>query len=234
MNRSRAFQTILCLVVGAAFLPVFFALRSSSNDAQAHSNGLSSVSISGSSAIVPIVIAASFTRITDEDNHLVFKTKLDMTSALSTRENIFAVIEQNPGIHFRDICRQLKKEIGVVQYHVYILKKFGLVTSEKDGRFTRFYAKSAKFDEMAKNILASWQRPVEKNILSMLANDGQHQGIMKSIMQSSGVTSQAVTWHLNRLKTNGLISSDDGGSLALTPGAGDRIHSMVRQGIIAL
>ena len=234
MNHSRAFQTILCLVIGAAFLPVFFALRPLNNDAKAHSSGLASVSISGSSAIVPIVIAASFTRITDEDNNLLFKAKLDTASALSTRESIFAIIEQNPGIHFRDICRQLKKEIGVVQYHVYILKKFGLISSEKDGRFTRFYAKNAKFDDMARSILASWQRPVERNILSTLAKDGQQQGIMKSIMNSCEVTSQAVTWHLNRLKTNGLIASDAAGSPVLTPGAQERINSMARQGIISL
>jgi DNA-binding transcriptional ArsR family regulator len=234
MNRSRAFQTILCLVIGAAFLPIFFALRPLTNDIKASSNSLSSLSLSGSSAIVPIVIAASFTRITDDDNNLVFKAKLDTASALSTRENIFALIEQNPGIHFRDVCRQLKKEIGVVQYHVYILKKFGLISSEKDGRFTRFYAKNAKFDDMARGILASWQRPVERNILSTLAKNGPQQGMMKSIMSSSDVTSQAVTWHLNRLKANGLISSDTVGSPVLTPGAQERINSMARQGIIAL
>lgn len=233
MSRFRAFQAILCLVVGAAFLPVFFSLLPSNTNANANSNGLASISVSGGGTIVPIVIAASFTRITDEDNHLLFKAKLDTMAAVSTRENILAIIEQNPGIHFRDICRQLKKEIGVVQYHVYILKKFGLITSEKDGRFTRFYAKNAKFDDMARNILASWQRPIEKNILSTLVKDGKQQGIMKSIMRSCDVTSQAVTWHLNRLKTNGLISADSG-SPALTQGAQERIISMARQGIIAL
>ncbi len=227
MNYKLWLRVMLCMVLCAAFWPVLFALKPP--EAKAQSDSFAGLSISGST-VVPIVIAASFTRITDDDNRLVMKTDIDRTT--STRDSIFALIESNPGIHFRDICRQLNKEIGVVQYHLYILKRFNLVTSERDGRFTRFFLRSAHFDENARNVLASWQRPVEQSILSTLIMDENKVGFMKSIMAKCNVTSQAVTWHLNRLKANGLIQANDASPPALVPAVREKMLVLARQGII--
>jgi DNA-binding transcriptional ArsR family regulator len=113
-----------------------------------------------------------------------------------------------------------------------LLKRFNLVTSERDGRFTRFFLKSAHFDDNARNILASWQRPVEQRILAALAADGDKAGFMKGIMAVCGVTSQAVTWHLNRLKANGLIETTDVSPPVLVPAVREKMLVMERQGII--
>ncbi|MBN2151220.1 MAG: hypothetical protein JW839_07245 [Candidatus Lokiarchaeota archaeon] len=229
MNQKRWVRVLLTMVLCAAFWPVLFALKPPETKVQA--DGIAGISISGST-MVPIVIAASYTRITDSDNKLVMRTDCDR--AASTRENIFALIASNPGVHFRDICRRLEKEIGVVQYHTHLLQKFGLITSERDGRFTRFFVKSAHFDENAKNILASWQRPVEQRILSQLALNGNDPGFVKGIMMDCGVTSQAITWHLNRLRANGLIQSADGSPPALVPAVREQILALARRGVIQL
>jgi DNA-binding transcriptional ArsR family regulator len=226
---ARWIRVMLCLVLCAAFWPVLFALKPPETKVQA--DGLAGISVSGGT-IVPIVIAASFTRITDDDNNLVVRSEIDRTT--STRDSILALIASNPGIHFRDICRNLGKEIGVVQYHLYILKRFNLVTSERDGRFTRFFLRNAHFDENAKNIIASWQRPVEQRILSTLAADGDKAGFMKSIMADCGVTSQAVTWHLNRLRANGLIQSNDASPPVLVPVVREKMQALARQGVIQI
>ncbi|MEX2718946.1 MAG: winged helix-turn-helix transcriptional regulator [Candidatus Sigynarchaeota archaeon] len=217
------------MVLCAAFWPVLFALKPP--EVKVQSQGMAGITISGST-MVPIVIAASFTRITDRDNNLVMRTEIDGNA--STRESIFALIASNPGIHFRDICRRLNKEIGVIQYHLRVLERFNLVTSERDGRFTRFFVKSAHFDGIAKNILASWQRPVERRILSSLAMDSDNPGIMKSVMADCGVTSQAITWHMNRLKVNGLIQSTDGSLPVLVPAVREKMLALARQGLIQL
>nr|MDO8084395.1 hypothetical protein [Candidatus Sigynarchaeum springense] len=229
MNHSRWIRVMLAMVLCAAFWPVLFALKPP--EVKVQSNEVAGITISGST-MVPIVIAASFTRITDIDNKLVMRAEIDRTA--STRDSIFALIASNPGIHFRDICRQLNKEIGVIQYHLYILKRFNIVTSERDGRFTRFFVKSAHFDENAKSILASWQRPVEQRILSSLVMDGNNPSFMKSVMADCGVTSQAITWHLNRLRANGLIQNTDGTLPSLVPAVREKILALARQGIIHL
>ncbi len=229
MNYSRWIRLLVCMVLCAAFWPVLFALKPP--EVKVQSAGMAGITISGST-VVPIVIAASFTRITDDDNNLVVRSENDHSA--STRDSILALIAGEPGIHFRQICRALSRDIGVVQYHTFILKKFGLITSERDGRFTRFYLRSARFDSIAKNILASWQRPVEQRILSQLATDDCNPGFMKSVMNDCGVTSQAITWHLNRLRANGLIQSSDVSPPALVPAVREKMLALAQQGVIQL
>jgi DNA-binding transcriptional ArsR family regulator len=218
---------MICMVLCAAFWPVLFALKPPETKMQA--GDIVGISISGST-MVPIVIAASYTRITDDNNNLIVRSENDRSA--STRDSILALITNEPGIHFREICRRLSRDIGVVQYHCHLLTRFNIVTSERDGRFTRFYLKSAHFDDNAKNILASWQRPVEQQILSTLVAEETQAGFMRGIMAKCGVTSQAVTWHLNRLKANGLIQATDASPPALVPAVREKMLALARQGII--
>ena len=198
MFPQRFTRVLLCLVLSATFLPFALSMLPPGDDAEA-TGGFVEVSVSGGT-VVPIVVAASFSRITDDQNKLIINDR-----APSTREHVFNVIENNPGIHFRDICRQLNKEIGVVQYHVYILKRFGMITSMRDGRFTRYFTKEAGLDDVEKAIVAAWQRPVERQVLVDLLDAGEQVVRVDQIASTCEVTTQAVTWHLNRLQASGLI-----------------------------
>jgi len=69
-------------------------------------------------------------------------TTLQKTKKLgknSVRDQIYALIIENPGIWFREICRSLGKAIGVVQYHLYILSSAGLIFSVKRGKYKCFF-----------------------------------------------------------------------------------------------
>jgi len=50
----------------------------------------------------------------------------------TTRVQIYNFITNNPGINFRGICNSLTLPIGVVQYHLAVLMKSGLVSNCKD------------------------------------------------------------------------------------------------------
>jgi predicted transcriptional regulator len=146
----------------------------------------------------------------------------------ATREALLVAIEQNPGICFRDACRYLKKEIGVTQYHVRTLIKAGIITCEKDGRYTRYYAKKSRFDPLEMNILSSWRRPVEREILKLLSNDSFVN--VSTVASSCNMTIQAVTWHVKRMKINGLID-DNTTLISLTR---DKINSLSDRAIITI
>jgi len=60
------------------------------------------------------------------------------------REQIYALITENPGIWLREICRILDKAIGVVQYHLYVLLSSGLVFSVKKGKYRYFFPTAYK------------------------------------------------------------------------------------------
>jgi DNA-binding transcriptional ArsR family regulator len=228
MNKA-AMRGLLFVVICATVWPAFFLIQQAPA-IRANSISTNSISISAGT-VVPFVIAASFTRITDNDNHLIMGDKAAGVSGSTTRERIFALIDDNPGIHFRDICRRLEKQIGVVEYHVYILKKFGFITANRDGRFTRFYTKTAALDDVARNVIAAWQRPIEKTILSQLIASPDSVPV-RAVVQATGVTTQAVTWHLNRLVSCGLITGFDTSISPLHPDVKTRVTGLLDAGII--
>ena len=57
----------------------------------------------------------------------------------STRLEIYNFIQANPGIQFRGICNQLGISIGLAQFHLGVLKKAGLITFIRDGKYKRFF-----------------------------------------------------------------------------------------------
>jgi predicted transcriptional regulator len=134
---------------------------------------------------------------------------MNAEAAPSTRDDIFNVIKGDPGIHFRGLCRKLGKEIGVVQYHTRAMHKAGSINTIIDGHFKRFYTRDDKFSAVEKAVLASWHRPVEREMLHALAAGDFKGTLTQETMARTGVTSQAVTWHVNRLIVAGLLEGRD-------------------------
>ncbi len=71
----------------------------------------------------------------------------------TTRIQIYKFITNNPGINFRGICNSLMLPIGVVQYHLVVLMKGGLVSNRRDGRNKRYF-ESKKFSSIEMKIIS--------------------------------------------------------------------------------
>jgi predicted transcriptional regulator len=71
----------------------------------------------------------------------------------TTRIQIYNFITNNPGINFRGICNSLTLPIGVVQYHLAVLMKGGLVSNRRDGRNKRYF-ESKKFSSIEMKIIS--------------------------------------------------------------------------------
>jgi predicted transcriptional regulator len=129
----------------------------------------------------------------------------------STRQQIFDVIAQNEGIHLREICRTLDKKMGVIQYHIYVLENANLINSMKDGRYKRFFVNHQDSPEQ-RTVIALLQRETTGKILNLIyemnGNGISHSSIAKEI----GSSSQALTWHVNKLKNEGIILSSKRGT----------------------
>ncbi|MHA1700340.1 MAG: winged helix-turn-helix transcriptional regulator [Promethearchaeota archaeon] len=226
LTRHRLFVIILVIVIVAALWPIVFSLKPVK--ARLTSCGGIAVSIS-SGNFVPFVIATSFSRITDNDNNLILD---DGDGNFSTRSKVYSLIEESPGIHFREICRRLKKEIGVIQYHLYILEKFNLITRMKDGRYSRFYVRSGHFDEIDRQLIAAWRRPVERAILEALLGSNGKKIYPRSLIGICGVTTQAITWHVNRLVKKRILAKNADRDLELVPHVKEKIFLLMQQGIL--
>lgn len=62
-----------------------------------------------------------------------------MSERGSTRDSIFSLIEDNPGIHFREIQRRSGLAVGQVEYHLYQLEKEERIVSREDGKVKRYF-----------------------------------------------------------------------------------------------
>ncbi len=122
----------------------------------------------------------------------------------STRVQIYDLIVNNPGINFRGICNSLTLPFGVVQYHVGVLMRAGLVSARRDGRNKRYF-ESKKFSSKEMKVISLLRHQTAGEILTILSKDQTVSH--RNLAQRLEISSQALTWHMKRLKEMGLITS---------------------------
>jgi predicted transcriptional regulator len=138
-----------------------------------------------------------------------------------TRQAIYETILKNPGLHFRRICRALDKKMGVVQYHVSVLEKNGLIRSIRDGRYKCFFAEqnneniapedrpSEETQALRESIITSLRRKTPQLLITHLAkeNVASHQ----TLSNVAQVSPQAITFHTQKLQKEGIIEAEKQG-----------------------
>jgi DNA-binding transcriptional ArsR family regulator len=58
---------------------------------------------------------------------------------LKTRKLIYNYILQNPGLHFRELSRELNIPKSTLEYHLSYLKKLEFIKAKSNGRYNRYY-----------------------------------------------------------------------------------------------
>jgi predicted transcriptional regulator len=120
----------------------------------------------------------------------------------TTRVQIYDFIIKNPGVNFRGICNSLALPIGVVQYHLAVLMKGGLISNRRDGRNKRYF-ESKKFSSVEKKILSVLRHGTAAKILAILHDD--ESASHGKLAQRLNISSQALTWHMKQLKEGSLV-----------------------------
>jgi len=126
----------------------------------------------------------------------------------TTRVQIYNFITGNPGTNFRGICSALALPVGVVQYHLAVLTKGGLVSSRRDGRNKRYF-ESKKFSDIESWMISVLRHETVKKILDILHCEGSE--CHGRLAQRLDISSQALTWHMNQLKEQGIVTGQADG-----------------------
>ncbi|MDG6926642.1 MAG: winged helix-turn-helix transcriptional regulator [Nitrososphaerota archaeon] len=126
----------------------------------------------------------------------------------ATQRRILDYITSQPGVHLRQICRELGLAMGDVQYHVHRLERDGLVTSVRRGLY-RFFYPAALFGERQKDILGMLSLDTPRELLmSIVEAPGQGQD---ELARAISVTQPTVSWHLRRLVDLGIVERQQSG-----------------------
>jgi predicted transcriptional regulator len=126
----------------------------------------------------------------------------------STRAEIYDFIIANPGVQFRGICDQLGLSIGLAEFHLGVLKKAGLISFFRDGRYKRFF-ESKRFSNRQMEIISLLRHDTTRGILkTVLCEKKISHGELACQLS---ITSQGLTWQMNRLKKRGVVQESKDG-----------------------
>ena len=111
------------------------------------------------------------------------------------------IIEENPGIQFREIMRFSGLKNGVLSHYLTKLEKYGVIKVIRGPRQTRFYP--PKITENESKIIKALRRNTPRNlILALLQNDGLE---FNSLVTQVNKSPSTVSLYLTQLVNDGLV-----------------------------
>ena len=124
------------------------------------------------------------------------------------RQNIYNLIVDSPGLHFRELQRRTKMATGCLQYHLEYMKNRALLSTINDGQYLRFYPDlSISMEE--RRVLEFARLQSTRHILIYIMENGNssHEIIVKNI----DLSPSTISWHLKKLvKAKVVIRLADG------------------------
>ncbi len=124
---------------------------------------------------------------------------------LGSRKRIYDCIEQNPGLHFREVQRRTGTATGALQYHLDQLEKNHLVRSEKIKNTKHFFSiKEDGVMQREQSIMPLLRQESIRHILIALLSL-KRSATMVKIVQLTNLPYSTVSRHLEELNQHGLV-----------------------------
>lgn len=128
--------------------------------------------------------------------------------ALDSRREIYRLVEEHPGIHFRDLLERLDYAQGTLQYHLRRLADDGLVAVSDDGKYTRYYP-AGEFSESDRAVMNALRRTYSRRIIAHLLADGPL--TTAELSDRLGKARSTISWHLSKLVDANLVTKERDG-----------------------
>ncbi len=138
---------------------------------------------------------------------LYFNHKEKEILKLNSRKKIYETVEKYAGCHFLEIVRKSGLSNGSTSYHLGYLIKQRLVRQHKNGTTTAYFPREFKPEHHNLLILLR-QKSIRDILLFILTNKNCEHGKIVKYLKLSPST---ITWHLNKLETEKIISSNKNG-----------------------
>lgn len=132
------------------------------------------------------------------------------------RETLYELVQDDPGIHAHALSEEADVGWGTTVYHLRRLERNGFVTSEKRGRYRRFFP-AAGFLARQREVLSVLQNETTNDIARLILREpGLNQ---KAICEELDISPSLANWHINRLLDADLVERERRGrTVHYTPG----------------
>jgi predicted transcriptional regulator len=133
---------------------------------------------------------------------------------LESRRRAYELVSESPGLHLRDLARRLNIDVRTALYHLDQLRKHGLVAEIEEGRFKRYFPRTANgrkaevVDARDKPVLGLLRKKVPLYVtLRLLTGDPASHGDLQA---QAGVSGSTLSYHLGRMDRVGMLTKQDG------------------------
>ncbi len=127
---------------------------------------------------------------------------------LSTRRRIYEEIVLNPGLHFRELQSRLNLPTGVLEYHLGVLEREGIIVSKFDGRYRRLFPNTTMTREERK-IMGALRSKIGRQIVIFLIEHGKMRH--SDLAANLNLSPSTLSYHLTKLIKSGIIAFESSG-----------------------
>jgi len=121
---------------------------------------------------------------------------------LPLRKKIFLYLQANPGIHFREIQRDMDLPIGQLEFHLNEMVKKEIIIKETSMGNTRFYVRD-RFSRDERRIMNFLRKEIPRDIiLFLLENPGSSPS---QILEVFTFTGPNLSYHLKRMVKESIV-----------------------------
>lgn len=115
---------------------------------------------------------------------------------IENRRRIYRLIAKNPGLNLSDISKIIHLSVQLIDYHTSFLEKYGLITSDKQEGYKRYYP-TGSIGAKEKKYLSILRQEIPLKIVLFLLEkpNSKH----KEILSNFDILPSALTYHLNKL-----------------------------------
>ena len=125
--------------------------------------------------------------------------------SLEIRRTLYNYILKTPGIHLRDLSRQIQIPKTTTLYHLRYLIKHDLLIAKEDTHYTRYYA-TKKVGTREKTILSIIRQETPRRITLFLFLYPEH--TREDIARETGKAPSTISYHLKTLITLNVIEQN--------------------------
>lgn len=126
-----------------------------------------------------------------------------------SRARILAILDADPGLHFRELVRRAGQSRGTVLHHLHILETAGLVIREPAGRYVALYATATTTPRNANRDALRTQ--LARDVLAAAGASAGRGASIADLARRLGVSDRAVAYHVRRLAARGLVEVTQAG-----------------------
>lgn len=133
---------------------------------------------------------------------------------LSSRREIFELVNTYPGLHMRELCRRLDMSVGLMEYHLTYLENAEIITSITEGGYRRYYlhpdhdgSSQSALGHPERRMLGLLRQEYPLRIILYLLSNGQ--ATLTDMASHLGISPSKLSYHIKKLTKAGLARKLD-------------------------